>query len=76
LLLLVLFLISVFFPPSLVHLFSLFLFLTNSKNSAELTVAADSGGKKNEMREKGTRSKKNNLIFLSENICSTVSDRY
>ena len=32
---------------------------------------ADSGRKKNEMREKGTRSKKSNLIFLNENIFST-----
>jgi len=54
------FLISIFFPPSLVHLFSLF--LTNSKNRAELTVV-ESGGKKNEMRERDEEQEKQSDFF-------------
>ena len=39
---------------------------------------ADSGRKKNDMREKGTRSKKSNLIFLVKIslVPVGVSDRY
>jgi len=51
------FLISVFFPPSLAHLFSLF--LTNSKNIAELTVVE----KKRDERERDEEQEKQSDFF-------------